>query len=357
MPDLDCPECPDSVDSRGAWTHLTQKHGWDSERAKSWVRDQRDTDSSESSRETPESRSNSSEPPDPDETAIVVEEEGEEKLSPDGFDSKNRPEMAAPEDADLPDGTSPDDFEPESGESASFDDEDEGEDEDDETPDPDASDDEGGGLMDRIQESRSSETNESDEESNEQTAQDIVDEADDEETRERRQQLLDSLNETAEGEESATTESETATSDPSASGNSEIQGALVNDAMLASVCTMPFHSAAKATGWEGWELDPQEREKLQKLIKQWADDKDIDLGPNVLLAMSLTNIVGSRAIGYQRHRKAQKSDSGEPPTQAPETSDETETDQHDRPTEETVEIEDDDESDSDEFDFNKPIGQ
>ncbi|WP_158055975.1 membrane-attack complex/perforin family protein [Halorussus halophilus] len=308
MADIDCPECPETVDPRGAWSHLVNKHDWDSDRAREYLNQSNSDDSNNDSDDPDPPATNEqaeSTATEPEETAVVVTEEGSEKLSPDGFESKNRPEVSPPDDTDLPENVTPDDFEPDE-ESAST----SGvtEQHDDDESEPETGDEaNSGGLMARI---RNDNADSDDESGTTSKTQEIIDDAPDEETRQRRQELKDALDSSVEEGESRTPpDSEENPANPPDSGASEVQGAIVSDALLGSVCTMPFHSAAKATGWEGWELDDREREKLQELIVAWADEKDVDLGPNLLLAMSLTNIVGSRAVGYARYRKSNDRDS------------------------------------------------
>lgn len=127
------------IGSLGMWSHHHNRHGWDKDEATPWIQRQKSGDSNddepdsgvsatpsnddpENGTETPDSQPNQGDSgfqfdqetsdPSPDEDAIVVQEEGSEKLSPEGFDSRNRPEMSPPEDSDLPSDVTPDDFEP-----------------------------------------------------------------------------------------------------------------------------------------------------------------------------------------------------------------------------------------------------
>ncbi len=407
MTQIRCPECPsdeDPKDSRGMWSHLHHQHGWDKERAKQWVRSQKpggdddEPDSGaaavshddENSTERPESESNQGdrgfqfdeeakdperspaedEVPEPDEEAIIVQEEGSEKLSPDGFDSKNRPEMSAPEGSDLPDDVTPDDLEPTESTRDPIDSgPDRPEREGHPTEDDDGSDDEG--ILSKLR-NRGSDESQSDDEP-ESPTEEIVEEADDPDERERRQRVLDALNgdteeteerqETPESQSNQTDTDDTSResqSDPSPKPAQMQNGMVVDENLLETLFGLPFDQAATVTGWEGWRLSAEEKEANARLLRAWADEQDIDLGPGVMLAMSLGSTVGGRAVGYTRHRRQQSSDDSstqsdpepdpDPETRPSETTDRSDSTVPDQTTER-------DEQDHGTFDFDQPIGQ
>lgn len=338
MTQLLCPETPDECGrkgSQGMWSHLHHKHGWDKEEAKQWVRrqkagnsddDEPDSGASEAPSDDPEDSSD--QVPEEDEGAIVVNEEGSEKLSPEGFDSRNRPEMDPPEGADLPDDVTPDDFESTEGdecvsspsESVSS------EESTSQNPGPEPDDDgeeDSGGVLSKLRDRGGDD----EDENPEQSPQEIVEEADDPEEQERRQRVLDALNEGAndeDGNRDERPERQPNQADASPSGHTESDpspkpaqmqnGMVVDEKLLETLFGLPFDQAANVTGWEGWRLSPEEKEANARLLRAYADEQDIDLGPGVMLAMSLGSTVGGRVVGYTRHRKQQTSDQTTPDT-------------------------------------------
>lgn len=342
MGKIECPECGDSLDSRGAWTHLTKTHDWSKEQASRFAGgnpesgekerqstespansddDGEDEDERRNQRESDESPSNSGESADED--ALNVEHEGSDKLSPDGFESEQTSSVEPPEEVDLPDDVSPDDLEP-------------AESDDSLEPRPD-----------------SPESDESDK-----SAQDIVDDAPDEQSRDRRQKVLDHLDGKVEGEsdddehdedehesaDQSTSAAESATTaDQNRGETSQMQGGLIDDSLLGMVIGMPFNSADQLSEFDGWKLTTEERETLQKLVKTWAEEKNIDLDANVLLAFSAANVLSAKIGGYAQYRRQQSS--GESSESRPNSS-ESSTSTSERPDEPTPENSDERESES-----------
>lgn len=413
MTQIPCPETPEecgSIGSRGMWSHLHNTHGWDKDEARQWLSRQKSggnddepdsgaantpsDDAPENSPETPERKANQGENgfrfdektappqekpdrdpsegedavPEADEDAIVVEEEGSEKLSPEGFDSRNRPEMSAPEGADLPDDVTPDDFEPEESDEGNS--HDETHSSQSETVSSEVSDSqnteeddgESGGVLSKLRKRGSD-----DDEEPQSRAEEIVEEADDPDEQERRQRVLDSLNgennetenrdETPEGEANQTDSDTQSQPDPSPKPAQMQNGMVVDEKLLETLFGLPFDQAANLTGWDGWQLSPEEKEANARLFRAWADERDIDLGPGVMFAMSLSSTVGTRAVGYQQHRKQQKTENdpepererqpAEPDTSGPNSSEQT------SQTQQTADAQTDDQT----FDPDQPIGQ
>ncbi len=381
------------------WSHLHNKHGWDKDEATQWVRrqtggsddDEPDSgvaaapdDEPENRSETPDSPPNqgdsefefNNEPEDPErsperdeddgsgpeEDAVVVQEEGSEKLSPDGFDSRNRPEMSPPEDADLPEDVTPDDFEPEESGSPEP-----------KRPAPEQEDDdadESGGVLSKLR-NRGSDDEDGAETESQSRPEEIVDEADEPEERERRQRVLDALNnESDEGTRDETPEQQPNQPEKTASDQTtdlspkpaQMQnGMVVDEKLLETLFGVPFDQAANLTGWDGWRLSPEEKEANARLLRAWADEQDIDLGPGVMFAMSLSSTLGTRALGYRQYRKQESPDEPTPPSDDERQAEERQPDPaHDAtdsaPVSETTQTQQTEQSE-DQFDFDQPIGQ
>ena len=372
MAQIDCPDCPRDLDSRGAFTHLTQKHGWGDDEAKTFVRERtsdefdrndpdggsppnsaeisretpdsqsnspddqrRDTDSTEISRETPDSQSNSGEPvsdPDPDPDAIQVSEEGKDKLSPSGFERESRSEMEPPGD-ELPSDVGPDDLEPETVDAESGENQREtpdaqsnsvesadATDEESDDPESDDSEDEDG-FIDKL---RNRDTDETDEQ---RSTEEIIDDAPTEEKRDRRRRLKEQLeqqtsdesesdpdrSETRESSESR--ESSRETPEPQSNSGSDVtttnSGLVMSDTLMKMFVGMPFNQADKFSEWDGWALDSTERDELSELIEAYAREKDVELSPEMQLLFGIGNIVGGKAARYGQWKRQQNNPSGD----------------------------------------------
>jgi hypothetical protein len=288
--------------------------------------------------------------------------------------------MDPPEDSDLPDDVTPDDFEAvEEGDSP-----DKTGESDPQTAEPDPEDDgeseESSGVLDKLRNGDSD-----DEDDNQKTKaggnpeespQEIVEEADDPEEQERRQRVLDSLNGATEDEEQNRDEtpkskpnqgdadpSVQSQCDPSPKPAQMQNGMVVDEKLLETLFGLPFDQAANVTGWDGWRLSAEEKEANARLLRAYADEQNIDLGPGVMLAMSLGSTVGGRAVGYTRYRKQQSSDeedtgrsgAGRPadrdrqPSETRETTNSTPAEEASSETEAQPEKQ--------EFDIDQPIGQ
>lgn len=237
------------------------------------------------------------EPPESD--ALEVGHEGSEKLSPEGAPDNSGATVEPPE--GVPDDLSPDDLEPGAapaprGQTA---DDSENQSESSETADtPDEDDDsDSGGLLDRIRGDNESETR---------SPEEIVEDADDPEERDRREEVLGQLDDAMAAEDDVDQEESTdadPSGDPSPAptpSTSKSNGMIVDESVVGHLIDLPFNGAAAATGWEGWELTPQERQANAELFVAAADEHDIDVGPTAMLALSVAGTFGGRAMRYRR---------------------------------------------------------
>ena len=215
---------------------------------------------------------------------VEVGHEGKEKLSPDGFEDESVASIEPPDGLDLPEGTNPEDFEPEP-DSPAVDHDPEPEPE----PEPEQS---SGGLLSRIR-GDSGKT---------ETTEEVVEDAPTEAEGERRQELADRLK----GADGGPTPEPEDTDQPTTSTTS--QGLVVDEDLVASLFGLPFAQAKNATGWDGWELSDEERDANARLIVAYCDEQNIDLSAGGMLAMSLMSTVGGRVAGYAKHRKTESDD-------------------------------------------------
>jgi len=253
---------------------------------------------------------------------VEVGHEGKEKLSPDGFEDESVASIEPPDGLDLPEGTNPEDFEPEP-DSTTVDHDPEPEPE----PEPEQS---SGGLLSRIR-GDSGKT---------ETTEEVVEDAPTEAENERRQELADRLK----GADGGPTPEPEDTDQPTTSTTS--QGLVVDEDLVASLFGLPFAQAKNATGWDGWELSDEERDANARLIVAYCDEQNIDLSAGGMLAMSLMSTVGGRAAGYARHRKSQGDDDPEPEPDSPPVDAESEAAEQDEQDEQTPD-------DGDGFDFSQ----
>jgi hypothetical protein len=223
-------------------------------------------------------------------SAVAVEHEGTEKLSPDGFNDESTSSVPAPDGVELPESVTPDDFEPSEHQGERT--EPEPDPDPEPEPEPDAGQgDESGGLLDRIRGDSESKSPE-----------DVVDEAPDEAERDRREDLLGKLeNSTEPGADETTDETAEDGPDPTTMGG----GMVIDESLVQSMFGMPFSQAAKATGWDGWELTKEEKQANAELLVAYCDEQNIDLSTGGMLAMSLLSTVGGRLAGYKRYRDRQ----------------------------------------------------
>jgi hypothetical protein len=262
--------------------------------------------------------------------SIDVGHDGQEKLSPKGWDDEAVSSIDPPEGVDV-DGFGPDDFEPEPAVTPTPDSPPTKSDPD---PDPEPSDaSDSSGLLGRIR--GDSDT--------ERSTDEIVEDADSPAERDRRQELLEQLDDA--GGPTVPPEAQEADEGPTPA---EAQPRLVvNQELVESLFRMPFSQAAQATGWDGWELSDAEAQANAELFVAWCRENDVDLSTGTMLAMSLVSTVGGRAAGYVRYRRTSDTGPQPDPDDAPDSdADTADAQAPDRPDEST----DDDVG----FDFNDP---
>jgi hypothetical protein len=262
--------------------------------------------------------------------SIDVGHDGQEKLSPKGWDDEAVSSIDPPEGVDV-DGFGPDDFEPEPAVTPTPDSPPTKSDPD---PDPEPSDaSDSSGLLGRIR--GDSDT--------ERSTDEIVEDADSPAERDRRQELLEQLDDA--GGPTVPPEAQEADEGPTPA---EAQPRLVvNQELVESLFRMPFSQAAQATGWDGWELSDAEAQANAELFVAWCRENDVDLSTGTMLAMSLVSTVGGRAAGYVRYRRTSDTGPQPDPDDAPDSdADTADAQAPDRPDEST--------GDDVGFDFNDP---
>ena len=120
----------------------------------------------------------------------------------------------------------------------------------------------------------------------------IVSEADDPEEQQRRAEFLEDVDERAvEDEETG-----------------EKVGIDVDQELLEKVFKSPFNGAAEITGYEGWRVSDEEAATNAELLKSYCEENNIDVSTGTLLAISLSQTVGTRTAGYMKYRKEQSDD-------------------------------------------------
>jgi hypothetical protein len=221
---------------------------------------------------------------------VAVGHEGKEKLSPAGFEDQNVSSINAPDGVELPDDTTPEDFEPEP-DSPAVDHDPEPEPE----PEPENNGQGGGsGLLSRIR---------GDSSPSESTSE-VVDDAPTDAEADRREQVLGAL----EGASDDPTEIAEPEGDGDRNTSTMQNGLVMDEDLVASLFGLPFAQAKNATGWDGWELSEEEKEANARLIVAYCDEQNIDLSAGGMLAMSLMSTVGGRVAGYAKHRKTESDD-------------------------------------------------
>jgi hypothetical protein len=231
--------------------------------------------------------------------SVDVGHQGTEKLSPAGHEDESVSSIDAPAGVNLPEGTTPDDLEPDEGDT-----QDQSGDGDDSTqesqaPEPDDSggenqaDNSSGGLLSRIRGSSDSDEGEP------RSTEEIVEDADTEEERNRREDLLAQLEASDQGEATDDEQAATGEPDPKRMQN----GLVVDENLVSTLFQLPFSQAAQVTGWDGWDVSDPEAEANAELIVAYCNEQDIDLSTGSMLAMSLMSTVGGRAAGYAKHRR------------------------------------------------------
>ncbi len=244
--------------------------------------------------------------------SVQVDHEGNEKLSPAGFEDESVSSIEPPDGVDLPEDANPDDFEPDAdaseqrarGSNA----ETETQEPADATPDSERDDSGGGGgVLSRLTGGSNGST---------ETTEDVVQDADDPAERDRRDQLRQRLEQaTTGGDPEPAGEEPTSDDSETRETTTTSQGIVMDQDLVADLFGMPFEQAAEATGWEGWRLSETERKANARLIAAYCDERGIDLSTGGMLAMSLMSTVGGRVAGYSRYRKRESdSENSEPVT-------------------------------------------
>jgi len=223
---------------------------------------------------------------------VAVGHEGKEKLSPAGFEDQNVSSIDAPDGVELPDDTTPEDFEP-GDEPASVDRDPEPE----PVPEPEPENNGQGGGSDLLSRIRG-------DSSPSESTSEVVDDAPTDAEADRREQVLGAL----EGASDDPTESAEPEGDGDRNTSTMQNGLVMDEDLVASLFGLPFAQAANATGWDGWELSDEEREANARLIVAYCDEQNIDLSAGGMLAMSLMSTVGGRVAGYAKHRKTESDD-------------------------------------------------
>jgi len=212
---------------------------------------------------------------------LSVGHEGREKLEPENAPGGSKTNIPSPD--GVPDDVDADALEGEPVEETADRDHDPADEQD-------ADDD--GGLLGKIRggSSRSSE--------------EIVEDSDDPEERQRKEELRDQLTEAVE-QGGETVPDETA-DEPEETTDRTAGGVRVDSSMVESVIGMPFNAASAATGFDGWELSAQERKDNAELFVAVCEEHDVDLGPTVLLALSMGGTATSKAVQYKKWKESQQ---------------------------------------------------
>jgi hypothetical protein len=151
--------------------------------------------------------------------------------------------------------------------------------------------------------------------SSEESPDDVVNEADDPAERQRREEFKQKLEGAVGGADQDDVDDavqeasdDGAATAPTPSGTSTAQGMVVDEEIVGSLIEMPFNTAAAATGWDGWELSPREREANARLFVAMCDEHDVNVGPTVMFALSMSGTAMDRAMRYKRHKSEQDRD-------------------------------------------------
>lgn len=99
----------------------------------------------------------------------------------------------------------------------------------------------------------------------------------------------------------------------SKSGESENVGLTIDQDLLEDLIGLPFDQLQSIDEWDKWELSQQEKKTNAKLLKEYAEENDIDLTTGTLLALNLGASIGGRAVGrYAYHRDKKRSETSNP---------------------------------------------